>query len=89
MNRRGFLSFLGGSLVAAPAIVKCASLMPVRGIIMPTEPAWEYGVYKGIIFRGRKDVIHGITAEYIRQNWFEPGPYPVPPTWERLLGDAA
>lgn len=33
MNRRGFLGGLG-SLLAAPAIVQFASLMPVRGIIM-------------------------------------------------------
>lgn len=33
MNRRSFLTGLG-SIVAAPAIVPFASLMPVRGIIM-------------------------------------------------------
>lgn len=37
-TRRGFLSFLGGALVAAPTIVKAASLMPVRGIVMPWRP---------------------------------------------------
>jgi len=37
MDRR---SFLRGALsaLAAPAIVKCTSLMPVRGIIMPVRP---------------------------------------------------
>jgi hypothetical protein len=34
MNRRFFLSGFG-ALVAAPAIVSLASLMPVRGIVMP------------------------------------------------------
>jgi hypothetical protein len=33
MNRRSFLT-----LLAAPAIVPFASLMPVRGIIMPIVP---------------------------------------------------
>ena len=36
MNRRGFFSALGVSLVFAPAIVRAASLMPVRKIILPT-----------------------------------------------------
>lgn len=35
MNRRGFLLGLGTSIIAAPAIVRAASLMPVRGIVMP------------------------------------------------------
>lgn len=34
MNRRGFITGLT-SLIAAPAIVKASSLMPVRGIIVP------------------------------------------------------
>lgn len=36
--RRSFLLGLG-SLIAAPAIVRASSLMPVRGIIMDV-PAW-------------------------------------------------
>jgi hypothetical protein len=36
MHRRSFLTGLG-ALVAAPAVVQFASLMPVRGIIMPTR----------------------------------------------------
>ena len=36
MNRRSFLTGLG-SLVAAPAIVPYASLMPVRGIVMTID----------------------------------------------------
>lgn len=35
MNRRSFLFGAGASLIAAPAIVHAASLMPVRGIVMP------------------------------------------------------
>jgi len=35
MHRRDFLFGLGASVVAAPAVVHAASLMPVRGIVMP------------------------------------------------------
>lgn len=41
LNRRKFL----GGLIAAPAVVKYGSLMPVRGIIMPVESVlgnWPY-----------------------------------------------
>lgn len=34
-SRRGFLFGLTASIIAAPAIVRAASLMPVRGIIAP------------------------------------------------------
>ena len=34
LNRRSFLT----GLIAAPVVVKAASLMPIRGIIMPVEP---------------------------------------------------
>jgi hypothetical protein len=37
MHRRSFLLGLGASLVAAPAVVRATSLMPVRGIVMPVE----------------------------------------------------
>lgn len=48
MNRRGFLRGLG-SLIAAPAIVQASSLMPVRGIIMPTELLTVYGASPAMI----------------------------------------
>lgn len=37
LSRRGILTGLA-SLIAAPAIVRAESLMPVRGIIMPPRP---------------------------------------------------
>ena len=37
-SRRTFLTGLGASLIAAPAIVRFASLMPVRGIVQAVEP---------------------------------------------------
>lgn len=41
MHRRSFLLGLS-SLIAAPAVVQAASLMPVRGIIMPVGPLTVY-----------------------------------------------
>jgi hypothetical protein len=48
LNRRGFLTFLGGGLISAPAIVRAASLMPVRAI----EPEL-YGIapWKSALFQ--------------------------------------
>jgi hypothetical protein len=43
--RRAFLTGLV-SLMAAPAVVKAASLMPIRGIIMP--PHWMTVTLQGI-----------------------------------------
>jgi hypothetical protein len=37
MDRRGFIKGLGGLFVAAPAIVRAASLMPVRGAPLITK----------------------------------------------------
>lgn len=44
MNRRGFITGLA-SLVAAPAIVKAASLMPVRGIVMAADYGYSPAMY--------------------------------------------
>lgn len=41
-SRRSFLLGLGATLVAAPAVVRAASLMPVRGVILPVD--WRYAV---------------------------------------------
>lgn len=41
MHRRSFLLGLG-SLIAAPAVVQAASLMPVRGVIMPAAPLFAF-----------------------------------------------
>lgn len=37
MDRRSFLFGVGAALIAAPAIVRAASLMPIRGIILPID----------------------------------------------------
>lgn len=49
MNRRGFLGGLIG-LVAAPAVVHAASLMPLRGQIMPAPTLVRIN-HKLILFR--------------------------------------
>jgi len=41
MHRRRFLTGFGAAIVSAPAIVRVASLMPVRGIVMPVSTALE------------------------------------------------
>ena len=42
MNRRNFL----GGLIATPAIVAASSLMPIRGIVMPIDPALPPGAWR-------------------------------------------
>ena len=63
LSRRSFFSGLASALVAAPAIVRAASLMPVRGIVTP----WDVDLVNRLI-TFRKE----ITREYIRQNLFLP-----------------
>lgn len=38
ISRRGLIGGLGALLLAAPAVVRAASLMPVRGIVVPVAP---------------------------------------------------
>jgi hypothetical protein len=74
LNRRSFFSGLASTFVAAPAIVRAASLMPVRGIVMPWAP--EDTVNS--LMRLRRE----ITREYIRKNLFLP--YTVI-GWEQIM----
>jgi hypothetical protein len=48
-SRRSFLLGLGSALVAAPVVVRAASLMPVRGIIQ--DVGVEYGVISADMYR--------------------------------------
>ena len=48
LTRRGIIGSLG-ALLAAPAVVKAASLMPVRGIIMSVERPPTLGQWLDII----------------------------------------
>lgn len=85
MNRRSLLTGMGATIIAAPAIVRASSLMPIK--------VWRDGgglVWVPIPLRIRMDVI--IFEEYKRQvteaifdsymlpmnskiNWLRPSPY--------------
>lgn len=47
MNRRTLITGLV-SLIAAPAIVRCSSLMQVRGIVMPPGSGVVFGPWYGM-----------------------------------------
>lgn len=76
MNRRSFLAGLG-SLIAAPAIVRASSLMPVRGIVMPVSPgvwvktdvwgAWGGGDFRLLAETNSQDsrLIDGLVTKYL------------------------
>lgn len=67
MNRRGFLTAIG-SLIAAPAVVRVTSIMPVRRPPLARTPlfAGEIGRYNGVLMRYRNEIMR----EYLRQNLF-------------------
>ena len=60
IKRRGFIASLGASFVAAPAIVRAASMDMVRGVVMPIEK-WIWRKRQRIIsdpyigYRGTED----------------------------------
>jgi hypothetical protein len=54
MNRRGFLTGLGASLVSAPAIVRAGSLMPVK-----VTPSLDFETAMKMTFRGAYAEIYG------------------------------
>lgn len=67
MNRRSFISGVV-SLIAAPAIVRASSLMPVRGVAMP-QPQWTptfpYGEISPVLEDARSlNGIYRITASW-------------------------
>jgi hypothetical protein len=73
MNRRGFLTGIG-ALIAAPAIVRYGSLMPVRGIIQSVSlrplSVYNVGADQDIT---RLDVLYGPVFVYpflhVRPEW--------------------
>jgi hypothetical protein len=82
MDRRGFLGAFGGLLVAAPAIVRAASLMDLRGsplviaqsiepVVMQEFPVWSWddGVaVKKIIRLSQEEVMRGDWQKYYGPN---------------------
>jgi len=74
-SRRGFLGGLGATLITAPAIVKAASLMPVRGLIMPLDEnllihATERVAYSYIDSRAAIALGYAITKKAIDDNLY-------------------
>ena len=70
MDRRRFITGITG-LIAAPAIVPFASLMPIRGVVMPVNPLLQeyirsrlFEPYTGSIVTG----LPGVSWWWPRQN---------------------
>jgi hypothetical protein len=72
MDRRGFLRNVFCSLIAAPAIVRAASLMPVRAL--PTD---NYDDMLDLLSR-RIDATHKAMAEAMRRSLCSGMPYDGP-----------
>lgn len=68
MNRRGFLTGIG-ALIAAPAVVKFASLMPVRGIIHPIPLIQPIPLdYAELVRVTRQAMLPRLVAQVYREN---------------------
>ena len=71
-SRRTFLCGLGATLIAAPAIVRAASLMPIRGIIQPISlqgiPLTFDGGYAGLVDITRKAFIPRLFVQVYEQS---------------------
>lgn len=52
INRRSFLVGSGSLVIAAPAIVRVASIMPVRALRLP-RPGWDEIIDELRIWRGQ------------------------------------
>lgn len=52
MNRRNFLLGAGVTLVAAPAIVRVASIMPVKAVELAEAPVLRWVAYNDFIISG-------------------------------------
>jgi hypothetical protein len=68
-SRRSFLTGLAASLVAAPAVVRAASLMPVRGIIQPIESLPIDLAYLDLL-RQRMNDVYRLTHQAMTRNLF-------------------
>jgi hypothetical protein len=85
INRRGFLSFLGAGLIAAPAIVRAASLMPVRGIVMPVTVLNDLSDYVSVQMGNdlEREIWEFATKDQLCMAPYEP--YPIHPDAERRV----
>ncbi len=60
-SRRAFLGGAIASLITAPAIVRAASLMPLKGFKFQTDPNvyLEFDVMEGLVHRIEHTLIYG------------------------------
>lgn len=75
VSRRGFLTGLISFAAAAPAIVRAASIMPVKPVVIePPIFAGAIGEYNGVILREDRYVVymHPETFEHFK-NWVDDG----------------
>jgi hypothetical protein len=88
-SRRGFLSLLGVGIITAPAIVRPASLMKVRSLLLP-EPIDLMGEANTLLVEWGKelqrDEIQGLFREYARQILFMPET--LKPRWANMMAEA-
>lgn len=83
IGRRGFLIGLGSLLVAAPAIVRAASLMPVRGIVMPVEPVADVWAIAETSRALEREIFDYAFEDHSCMGVYEP--YPTHPEAARLV----
>jgi hypothetical protein len=69
MDRRSFITGVVG-LIAAPAIVRASSLMPVRGIVMPVVYGRSPAMAALETIRAVNNLPAELRAECVQQ-WFE------------------
>ena len=89
-SRRGFLSLLGIGMIAAPAIVRSASLMKVRNFILPAQMSLVDLNSEALISleQWRLEFRRGMFVEYVRQNLFVPYEDTLSPSLVKMLAGA-
>jgi hypothetical protein len=86
-SRRGFLSILGLGVIAAPAIVRSASLMKVRSLL-PEPLVLDYQFIRGPgIQIAYGELRNQMFKEYVRQNLFTPYAEALKPQWAEMMAE--
>ena len=77
-SRRGFLFGLGASLFAAPAIVRAASLMPVRSMLVLPSFGWEsFTPPEGMVYQWVTRRVMGEVVPWYEESMADGGWTPV------------
>lgn len=88
MNRRGFLAAMLAA-AAAPAIVRAASLMPGRGIIVPSNELFrgELGIVRGMaIYQHEFNASQNALMRHLwAKSLFDQACKQTPPIWTALI----